>query len=154
MFILKFRKSSSKNYPLVIKLAEVFEDHEFVDDMHTIRFSVKELFEKWDYFNLIFWKTAGWVESAFGYDGYKLLSLEGRKRLFYSLQSAYSMWLGLSTAYLKKLAPAYFNESYDAGLRESVFNEVDTDRLLDLLNAEKTRKGFNEEYGNLIDDGG
>lgn len=147
MFVIRFRKSTSKNYQLVTKLAEVFDDHEFKHDMHTIKFSVKELFEKWDYFNLIFWKTAGWVESSFGYDGYNLLSLEDRKRLFYSLQSAHSMWLGLSSDYLRRLAPVYFDESLDPKLRDIIFNQTDTDRLLDLLNAEKNREVFNENYG-------
>lgn len=152
MFVIRFRKSTSKNYQLVTKLAEVFDDHEFKHDMHCIKFSVKELFEKWDYFNLIFWKTAGWVESSFGYDDYNLLSLEDRKRLFYSLQSAHSMWLGLSSDYLRRLAPVYFDESLDPKLRDIIFNEIDTDRLLDLLNAEKTKKGFEEQFGNINDE--
>jgi len=149
MFVIKFRKSTSKNYQLVTKLAEVFDDHEFKHDMHTIKISVKELFEKWDYFNLIFWKTAGWVESSFGYDGYNLLSLEDRKRLFYSLQSAHSMWLGLSSDYLKRLAPVYFDESLDDKLREMIFNKRDTDRLLDLINAERKKEEFQKEFGNI-----
>lgn len=151
MFVIKFRKSTSKNYQLATKLAEVFDDHEFKHDMHTIKFSVKELFEKWDYFNLIFWKTSGWVESSFGYDGYNLLSLEDRKRLFYSLQSAHSMWLGLSSDYLKRLAPVYFDESLDNKIREIIFNKEDTDRLLDLINAEKNKEEFRKEFGNIDD---
>lgn len=146
MFIIKFRKSTSKNYLLVEKLAGVFDDHEYKHDMHTIKFSVKELFEKWEYFNMIFWKTAGWVESSFGYDGYNLMSLEDRKRLFYSLQSAHSMWLGLSSDYLKRLAPVYFDESLDPKLRNIIFNEKDIDVLLDLINAEKIKEEFNNEY--------
>ena len=146
MFIIKFRKSTSKNYQLVTKLAEIFDEHEFKRDMHTIKFSVKELFEKWDYFNLIFWKTVGWIESSFGYDGYNLMSLEDRKRLFYSLQSAHSMWLGLSSDFLRRLAPVYFDESLDPKLRNIIFNEKDIDVLLDLINAEKIKEEFNNEY--------
>ncbi len=147
MFVIKFRKSTSKNYPLVERLAGAFDDHEFRHDLHSIRITVKELFEKWDYFNLIFWKTAGWVESSFGYDGYNLMSLEDRKRLFYSLQSAHSMWLGLSSDFLRRLAPVYFDEKLDDKLRDIIFNEKDTDRLLDLLNAEKNKEKFKNEYG-------
>lgn len=146
MFIIKFRKSTSKNYPLAVKLAGVFDDHEFKNDLHCIRITVKEIFEKWEYFNMIFWKTAGWVESSFGYDGYNLMSLEDRKRLFYSLQSAHSMWLGLSSDYLKRLAPVYFDESLDPKLRNIIFNEKDIDVLLDLINAEKIKEEFNNEY--------
>ena len=148
MFVIKFRKSTSKNYQLVTRLAEIFDDHEFKHDKHTIKVSVKELFEKWDYFNLLFWKTQGWVGSSFGYDDYNLLSLEDRKRLFYSLQSSHSMWVGLSTDYLKKLAPVYFDESLDDKIRGMIFNEKDTDRLLDLINAERKKEEFQKEFGN------
>jgi len=147
MFILKFKRSSSKNYPLAEKLAGVFDNHLFSNDTHSVRITVKELFEKWDYFNLLFWKTQGWVGSSFGYDDYNLLSLEDRKRLFYSLQSAHSMWVGLSTDYLKKLAPVYFDESLDKRIRDTIFNETDTDRLLDLLNAEKLKEDFKDKFG-------
>lgn len=148
MFVIKFRKSTSKNYQLVTRLAEIFDDHEFKHDKHTIKVSVKELFEKWVYFNLLFWKTQGWVGSSFGYDDYNLLSLEDRKRLFYSLQSSHSMWVGLSTDYLKKLAPVYFDESLDDKIRGMIFNEKDTDRLLDLINAERKKEEFQKEFGN------
>lgn len=148
MFVIKFRKSTSKNYQLVTRLAEIFDDHEFKHDKHTIKVSLKELFEKWDYFNLLFWKTQGWVGSSFGYDDYNLLSLEDRKRLFYSLQSSHSMWVGLSTDYLKKLAPVYFDESLDDKIRGMIFNEKDTDRLLDLINAERKKEEFQKEFGN------
>ncbi len=147
MFILNFNRSSSKNYPLAVKLAGVFDNHSFSNDTHSVRITVKELFEKWDCFNLLFWKTQGWVGSSFGYDDYNLTSLEDRKRLFYSLQSAHSMWVGLSTDYLKKLAPVYFDESLDDKIRGMIFNEKDTDRLLDLLNAEKNREVFNKKFG-------
>lgn len=147
MFIIKFNRSSSKNYPLAVKLAGIFDNHLFLDDTHSVRITLKELFEKWDYFNLLFWKTQGWVGSSFGYDDYNLLSLDDRKRLFYSLQSAHSMWVGLSTDYLKKLAPVYFDESLDDKLRGMIFNEKDTDRLLDLINAEKKKDEFQKEFG-------
>lgn len=147
MFILNFRKSSSKNYPLAEKLAGVFDNHLCSNDTHSVQITLKELFEKWDYFNLLFWKTQGWVGSSFGYDDYNLLSLEDRKRLFYSLQSAHSMWIGLSADYLKRLAPVYFDESIEPKLRDLIFNEKDINRLLDLLLAEKKRDEFQKEYG-------
>lgn len=147
MFILKFKRSSSKNYPISEKLAGVFENHVFLDDTHSVRITVKELFEKWDYFNLLFWKTQGWVGSSFGYDDYNMVSDSDKKSLFYSLQSAHSMWVGLSTDYLKKLAPVYFDESLDKRIRDTIFNETDTDRLLDLLNAEKLKEEFKDKFG-------
>jgi len=147
MFTLKFRKSGSKYYPTVLKIAETFDDHVFDNDIHTVNLTVKELFEKWDYFNLIFWKVLEWSGSSFGYDDYDLRSRSDRTRIFYSLQSAHSMWIGLSEDYVKKLAPIYFDESLDPKLRSIIFNEKDTDRLLDLLNAEKKREEFNDEYG-------
>lgn len=89
MFTLKFHKSKSKNYPLVEKLANKFSEHTFENDLHTIHISIKELFEKWDYFNLMFWKSVDWVDSTFGYDGFDLHGHEDKTRIFYALQQAH-----------------------------------------------------------------
>lgn len=147
MFTLKFRKSASKYYPTVLKIVQTFDDHVFENDVHTIKLTVKELFEKWDYFNLLFWKVLEWGGSSFGYDDYNLLSRSDRTRMFYSLQSAHSMWIGLSEDYIKRLAPVYFDKSIEPKLRDLIFNEIDINRLLDLLLAEKKRDEFQKEYG-------
>lgn len=148
MFKLKFHKSKSKYYKQAAGIASNFYQHSFVEDVHEISISVKELFEKWDYFNKIFWTTASWNGSTFGYDDYDLHSISAKKRLFYSLQQAYSEWLCMTSWYLKQIAGSYFEDSFDEELREKIFNEKDVDRILDLLNAEKYRINFKQEFEN------
>lgn len=148
MFRIQFRKSKSKNYKEVVKLAESFYDHKIVEDIHVIDISVKELFEKWDYFNLIFWRTDKWIGSSFGYNDFDLYSAYDKKRLFYSVQSAHSHFLNLSVAYLRQIAPVYFEESFDEKIYETVFNQVDVDRMLDLLIAEKHRLKYKNDFEN------
>jgi hypothetical protein len=149
MFTLKFRKSRSKNYPLVERLAENFYEHSFENDTHCIHLSIKELFEKWDYFNLIFWKSVDWVGSTFGYDGFDLHGHEDKTRIFYSLQTAHVKWICLSESYLSQIAPAYFDEKLIERIKDEVFNTEDTDRILDFILAETNRKGYEKEYGHL-----
>lgn len=149
MFTLRFRRSKSKNYPIVERLASNFNEHTFENDLHVIHISLKELFEKWDFFNLMFWKSIDWVGSTFGYDGYDLHGHEDKTRIFYSLQSAHVSWICLSEDYIKNLAPIYFDESLDTKLRDIIFNKEDTDRLLDLLNSGKMKQEFKKEYGDI-----
>lgn len=151
MFTIKFRKSRSKNYTIVEKLARNFDDHSFENDMHVIHISVKELFEKWDFFKLMFWRSIDWVGSSFGYDGYDLHGHEDKTRIFYALQSAHVSWICLSEDYISRIAPIYFDKSLDEKLRRIIFNEKDTDQLMDLLLAEKKREEFQKEYGTLND---
>lgn len=149
MFKLKFKKSRSKNYPLVEKLASKFYEHTFDEDLHTVNISVKELFEKWDYFNLMFWKSISWEGATFGYDDYDLHSRTDKTRLFYSLQLAHTRWINLSEQFLKLIAPVYFDGELIDPLRVDVFNEEEVDRLLDLIISEKNIIDYKEEFGGL-----
>ena len=149
MFVLKFSISKSKNYPLVSKIAGKFNEHVFEDGQHIIHISIKELFEKWDYFNLMFWRSIDWVGSTFGYDGFDLHAHGDKTRIFYALQTAHAKWLCLSEDYLSRIAPAYFDESILDRIKGEVFNSTDTDRILDLLLAESNRDKYKMEFGHL-----
>lgn len=149
MFRLRFKKSKSKNYPMVEKLASKFYVHKFENNTHTIEITVKELFEKWDYFNLIFWKSQTWEGSTFGYDDYDLHSRTDKTRLFYSLQSAHVKWINLSEQFLKLIAPVYFDGELIDPLRVDVFNQEEVDRLLDLIISEKNIIDYKEDFGDL-----
>ena len=149
MFRMKFKKSRSKNYPLVEKLESKFYEHTIENDTHSIDISVKELFEKWDYFNLMFWKSISWEGSTFGYDNYDLHSRTDKTRLFYSLQLAHTRWINLSEQFLKLIAPVYFDGELIDPLRVDVFNEEEVDRLLDLIISEKNLIDYKEEFGDL-----
>lgn len=146
MFTLKFKKSKSKNYSLVEKLASSFYQHYIDNDIHIIKMTIKEIFEKWDYFNLIFWKSIDWVGSTFGYDGYEMQAHEDKTRLFYALQQAHNRWICLSEDYLRSVAPIYFCEDLDDELRAKIFNEKNGDIILDLILAKKNKENYLREY--------
>lgn len=149
MFTLKFKKSKSKNYPLVEKLARKFSEHIFENGINTIKISIKELFEKWDYFNLMFWRSVDWEGTTFGYDGFDLHSHCDKTRIFYALQNAHTKWIVLSEFYLNDTAPLYFQQGLDGVLRTCIFNERDSNVILDLILAGKNRSDYEDEFGDL-----
>lgn len=149
MFTLKFRISKSKNYPIVEKLANKFSDYTIVDNTNIVRFSIKELFEKWDFFNLIFWKTVDWKDTTFGYDNYNLHSHCDKTRIFYALQNAHITWICMSEYYLNSIAPAYFAPEKLEEIRKSTLNDEYTNRILDQISIAKNEEEYKKEFGYL-----
>lgn len=149
MFTLSFKKSNSKNYNEVKKLASYFNDNSFENDRHTVVIGLKEIFEKWDYFNLLFWRTVDWKQSFFGYDEFNVYSHSEKTRIFYALQQAKSDWLCMSEVYISNLSLAALGIEELEILRAKAFNGVDTDRMLDYLVAVKQRLRYKEEFGHL-----
>lgn len=149
MFTLKFRQSRSKNYKLVLSLAKKFSTHRLEEDTHVIDLSIHEVFEKWCFFNLIFWRTVDWKEQTFGFDGWNLHAHPEKTRIFYALQDAYIKWICISEEYIKRLAPAYFDNSLTKKIRANSFSEKNVDYLLDSIRIAKYQEIYNREYGNL-----
>lgn len=149
MFTLSFKKSNSKNYNEVKKLASYFNVHTFEDDRHTVVIGLKEIFEKWDYFNLLFWRTVDWKLSYFGYDEFNVYSHCEKTRIFYALQQAKCDWICMSETYVSNLSLAALDIEELEILRAKAFNSVDTDRMLDHLITVKHRLRYNEEFGHL-----
>lgn len=149
MFTLKFLKSRSKNYKLVLSLAQRFNQFNTEQDLNIIDFSIKEVFEKWDFFNLMFWKTVDWKDQTFGFDGFDLHAHPEKTRIFYALQDAYIHWTCMSEKYIKSIAPAYYNGELIPDLKQTAYSEASMDFLLDRILIAKYRGLFEREYGNL-----
>ena len=62
-----FLPSRSKFYNKVIKLSSEFDQFKQAD-VNNLIISQKELFEKWETFNLIFWKIVDWKGSILEYE--------------------------------------------------------------------------------------
>ncbi|WP_372934829.1 hypothetical protein [Mariniphaga sediminis] len=45
-----------------------------------------ELLEKWEYFNLLFWRVVDWKGSALEFDGQRYQGHSEKTRIFYALQ--------------------------------------------------------------------
>lgn len=66
MITLHFQKSISKNYKEAIKLSDNF-DHVTHEYGTTIELPIKEIFEKWEMFNQVFWMVSNWKGSTVSY---------------------------------------------------------------------------------------
>lgn len=148
MFTIKFKISKSKNYSIVRKLAAKFSDYSIIDGVNTIHISIKEIFEKWDFFNLLFWKTVDWKGTTFGYDGYDLHSHCDKTRIFYALQEAHTNWICMSEYFLRRIAPAYFESGKLDDIRHEALGQY-MNFILDRILVAKNRDEYINEFGYL-----
>lgn len=149
MFTLSFRKSNSKRYGEVCKLADCFNDHSLEDDRHTIKISLNEVFIKWDFFNLLFWRTVDWRMSYFGFDEFDVHSHSDKTRIFYALQQAHLDWVCMSEKYISNLSLAELDIESVEVIRAKAFNNTDINKMLDYLIAVKNNLRYRKEYGDL-----
>lgn len=149
MFTLKFKISKSKNYPIVEKLAHKFSDYTLEENTNIVYLSIKELFEKWDFFNLMFWKTVDWKGTTFGYDNYNLHSHCDKTRMFYALQEAHNTWICMSEYYLSSIAPAYFFSEKLDEIKKDTINDEYINRILDKISIAKNKEEYRHEFGYL-----
>lgn len=149
MFVISFLKSSSKFYNEVKKLASFFNDHIFDGERHTVTISLKECFEKWDFFNLLFWRTVDWRQSYLEFDGYKLYSHSDKTRIFYAVQSAKNNWLCITEIYARDLDRVVLGIDSADEVRSRAFSPDNADQMLDWLVVEKERLRFLQEFGDI-----
>lgn len=92
MITLYFHKSNSKRYKEAVKLSGMFPSQ---TDEFGIKIMppVKEIFEKWEFFNKLFWIVVDWNGAYLDIDGMKYLSHKDKTRIFYSLQLSHSKWI-------------------------------------------------------------
>ena len=149
MFRLSFKKSHSKNYKEVLKLASYFKDHKFKDNRHLITMSLTEVFSKWEFFNLLFWLTVKWKGSYFGFEEIDLYSHTDRTRIFYALQDSHLNWLCVTDIYIARLHLVAKGEMSIEELRAEVYNDYHSNWILDVLVAEQNKVKFEKGFGHL-----
>lgn len=147
MFKLTFKKSNSKFYKEVVKLASYFRYHTFENDIHMVDFDIKECFEKWDFYNLLFWRTVDWKGATFGYDGIQVHNHSHKTRLFYALQQANTHWICISESYLSQMCEVVLGNITVDDLKKRVFNTKDTDYLLDMYLVAQAKLDYDFEFG-------
>lgn len=147
MFKLTFNKSRSKFYDEVLKLSSYFRNSRLEDNIHSVEFDINECFEKWDFYNLLFWRTVDWKGSTFGYDGVQVSNHSNKTRLFYALQEANTLWVCLSESYLSQMHLVVLGKITMDELKKRVFNTKDTDFMLDLYLVAQARLDYDREFG-------
>lgn len=129
MLILSFGKSTSPRYQNTVKLAEMFSTCEKNDRITSITLSVKEVFEKWEYFNQLFWTVVDWKETTLTYEDMSYHSHTDKTRIFYSLQNSHWKWIN----YVEEKISSLYNISGDnLNLKDLNTQNID-DKTVDLL---------------------
>lgn len=139
MLLISFRHSRSKKFPEIIKLAEKFDNYSSDEDRHEINVSLKEIFEKWEWFNEIYWESVKWVGTVVGYDGMKYYSSRDQKMIFYSLQQAKWNQINMTSFKLVQMYRRYEGKQlFDIKL-QGIYDDM-MDGFLDNLNKLKEKK--------------
>ena len=129
MLILSFGKSTSPRYQNTVKLAEMFSTCEKNDRITSITLSVKEVFEKWEYFNQLFWTVVDWKETTLLYENMMYHSHTDKTRIFYALQNSHWKWINYVE---EKVSSLYNIPAKDLDIENIDTQNID-DKTADLL---------------------
>jgi hypothetical protein len=138
MLTLHFPKSRSKNYANAIKLASKFSGYTHSDGMNMVAMKKQDIFERWEYFNVLFWMIVDWKDMYVEFDDNRLYSHCDKTRIFYSVQEAHSAWM----AKMGRCAFNYYKQNLEEKKIErtpdvdSLTNEQ-VDMLIDMKLIEK-----------------
>ena len=140
MLILSFGKSTSPRYRNAVKLAEKFSSYTKTDKNTFVTLHVKEVFEKWEYFNQLFWTVVDWKETTLLYEDMMYHSHTDKTRIFYALQNSHWKWINYVE---EKVSSLYNIPAKDLDIENLNTQDIDdktADLLIDLYNIKK--QGF------------
>lgn len=140
MLVLSFGKSTSPRYRNAVKLAENFSTYSKSENKIFISLPVKEVFEKWEYFNQLFWTVVDWKETTLLYEDMMYHSHTDKTRIFYALQNSHWKWINYVE---EKVSSLYNIPAKDLDIENLNTQDIDdktADLLIDLYNIKK--QGF------------
>ena len=140
MLRLTFQESKSKFYGKALRLASEFEDFSDLDGAE-VSVSLKEIFEKWESFNLLFWTVVDWKHTTLEYDGMCYYSHKDKTRLFYSIQEAHKRLIANTTNRLGHLDKLYTGE---LSINEIGIDTMPEDEINFLIDSFVLIKGQNK----------
>lgn len=149
MFSISFKKSRSKNYKQVLDIASNFKNFHAEADGYKVDMDVKELFQKWEFFNLLFWRTVDWKGTSFAFDDIELFSHCDRTRIFYALQQSHSEWINMYIDLAKNMYLVYKEEKTIEEAKTEVFKEKEIDGIIDRFLRNVGRKEYYQQFGYL-----
>lgn len=101
-----FSFSRSRYFTEAVRLADMFDNFK-QEGNNIVTIDEKELFEKWEYFNLLFWKIVDWKGSVLEYDRMKYHSHTDKTRIFYALQHAHAIHICTQVQRIKEMKEMY-----------------------------------------------
>lgn len=137
MLILSFGKSTSPRYRNAVKLAENFSSYTKTDKNTFVTLHVKEVFEKWEYFNKLFWTVIDWKETTLSYEDMIYHSHTDKTRIFYALQNAHWKWINYVEERVSKLYNTTVEELDLSKIKTQNIDDATADLLIDLYNIKK-----------------
>lgn len=137
MLTLSFGKSTSQRYNNAVKLADKFSLVEKSEKVFTVTLPVKEVFEKWESFNTLFWMVVDWKETVLSYEGMNYQSHTDKTRIFYALQNAHWKWMNYVEERISKVYNTTREELDISNLDTQNIDDATADLLIDLYTFNK-----------------
>ncbi|SBV94912.1 hypothetical protein KL86DYS2_10815 [uncultured Dysgonomonas sp.] len=137
MLTLSFGKSTSPKFRDAVKLAEKFTSCVKTDNRTSVLLPVKEVFEKWEYFNQLFWTVVDWKETTLMYEDMTYHSHTDKTRIFYALQNAHWKWMNYIEDRVSKLYNTTVEELDLSKVNTKNIDDATADLLIDLYSIKK-----------------
>jgi len=138
LLILHFPVSRSKYYPRAITLAEKFERFDSGQN-NTVSMIMAEVFEKWEYFNLLFWKVVDWSGMILEFEGVRYQAHSDKTRIFYALQLAHDKHICYMEARIREMHRVQIGEIKMEEIDEIIYSDDDMNMLIDYYKIVKTK---------------
>lgn len=137
MLTLSFGKSTSPKFRDTVKIAEKFTSCVKTNDRTSVSLPVKEVFEKWEYFNQLFWTVVDWKETTLKYEDMVYHSHTDKTRIFYALQNAHWKWMNYIEDKVSKLYNTTVEELDLSKINTKNIDDATADLLIDLYSIKK-----------------
>lgn len=134
MIILSFPKSRSSKLKEAVKHAKVFDNLKSLEDSYTINLTLKEIIEKWDSFNLLFWIVVDWKGTTIAYDNMTYHSHSDKTKIFYSLQFSKQKFISYTEVKVKNeyIKTTVGHRAYIDSL-DGILDDYISDLLIDVF---------------------
>ncbi len=137
---LIFPNSRSKDFKQAIQLAGEFNDFQKGEKTNIVSISMREVFEKWEFFNLLFWRTVKWKGTILEWERMEFHSHTDKTRIFYALQHAHVSYICFLEDKIRQLYKIPFGEIKYEELDKNVYTEADMDLLIDTFQILQRKK--------------
>ena len=144
MLTLTFRQSRSKRYKEAIRYALFFDDFKQECNFNTLNLSLKEIIEKWEWFNLLYWIVLDWAGTTVKYDGLTYYGHSDKTNIFYAVQEIHTNWINHTTT---KLVTTYQRiPEPKSKLLDVNPDELSNEELDHLIEVMSQKKKIKDEY--------
>lgn len=140
MVTLSFQHSKSKRYKEAIAALKHFKGATINANEVVVQFTYTDIFERWEWFNLLFWITVDWKGTWVMWDKYKFYSHHDKVRVFYGIQTCHSKFMWQINRMMKTLPVIFYID--ENGINSRALPE-NADDLIDIYSY--IRKYASEE---------